>query len=166
MIRLSEVCFIISYSVLSRQLPLRLYNLFDLIKYSPNYYLLYTDNPNEYILAMQVLVYCYILLIVTGYPILMFSDNNAAFSCVQPLAFFGTFFTLVSLQLPFILFERLDNPFDAHDDINAENLVASTELALFNSMRCQFRDISAESDVDGDYELRSERTLYRVGLRD
>uniref|UniRef100_A0A7S3VDI0 Bestrophin homolog n=1 Tax=Chaetoceros debilis TaxID=122233 RepID=A0A7S3VDI0_9STRA len=106
------------------------------------------DNPNEYILAMQVLVYCYILLIITGYPILMFSDNNAAFSCVQPLAFFGTFFTLVSLQMPFILFERLDNPFDAHDDINAENLVASTELALFNSMRCQFNEFRSESSLD------------------
>mmetsp|Transcript_15564 Transcript_15564/g.23317 ORF Transcript_15564/g.23317 Transcript_15564/m.23317 type:complete len:527 (-) Transcript_15564:156-1736(-) len=105
------------------------------------------DNPNEYILAMQVLVYCYILLIITGYPILMFSDNNAAFSCVQPLAFFGTFFTLVSLQMPFILFERLDNPFDAHDDINAENLVASTELALFISMRSQFEANDAEKDI-------------------
>eukprot|EP00554_Chaetoceros_debilis_P001214 CAMPEP_0194096470 /NCGR_PEP_ID=MMETSP0149-20130528/57358_1 /TAXON_ID=122233 /ORGANISM="Chaetoceros debilis, Strain MM31A-1" /LENGTH=594 /DNA_ID=CAMNT_0038782445 /DNA_START=259 /DNA_END=2041 /DNA_ORIENTATION=+ len=115
------------------------------------------DNPNEYILAMQVLVYIYMALVVVGYPLLMFSDNQSPFSCVQPLAFFGTYFTLLSLQMPYILFTRMDNPFDAHDDINAENLVASTELALFNSMRCQFRDISAESDVDGDYELRSER---------
>mmetsp|Transcript_18000 Transcript_18000/g.26430 ORF Transcript_18000/g.26430 Transcript_18000/m.26430 type:complete len:523 (+) Transcript_18000:262-1830(+) len=120
------------------------------------------DNPNEYILAMQVLVYIYMALVVVGYPLLMFSDNQSPFSCVQPLAFFGTYFTLLSLQMPYILFTRLYNPFDAHDDINAENLVASTELALFNSMRCQFRDISAESDVDGDYELRSERTLYKT----
>ena len=63
--------------------------------------------------------------------------------------------------MPYILFARLYNPFDAHDDINAENLVASTELALFNSMRCQFREISAESDVDDDNELRSERTMVK-----
>jgi hypothetical protein len=84
------------------------------------------------------MVFFYEFLVVTGYPLLMYSDSTSGIGCVQPLAFFGTFFTLLSLQMPFILFVRLDNPFDAQDDIKAENLVASTELALFQSMRCQF----------------------------
>lgn len=49
---------------------------------------------------------------------------------VQILACVGTFSTIFSLQVPFILFGRLENPFDAHDDRNAENLVANNELTL------------------------------------
>ncbi len=109
-------------------------------------------------------MYCYMALIVIGYPLIMFCDSNAAFSSVQPLAFFGTYFTLLSLQMPYILFSRLYNPFDAHDDINAENLVASTELALFNSMRCQFREKSVESDFDGNNEFGSEISMCDTDL--
>ena len=79
----------------------------------------------------------------------MFSDTTADFGCIQPLAFIGTFFTLLSLQIPFILFIELENPFDAKDDIKAENLIASTELALFHSMRCQFNDVS-KGKCDGN----------------
>ena len=96
------------------------------------------------------MVFFYELLVVTGYPLLMYSDSTSAIGCVQPLAFFGTFFTLLSLQMPFILFVRLDNPFDAQDDIKAENLVASTELALFQSMRCQFSSGSFLGPQTGD----------------
>ena len=42
------------------------------------------------------------------------------------------------MQVPYALLVRLHDPFDAKDDINVENLIASTELALFQSMRCQF----------------------------
>lgn len=122
------------------------------------------DNPNEYILAMRIMVFFYEFLVVTGYPLLMYSDSTSGIGCVQPLAFFGTFFTLLSLQMPFILFVRLDNPFDAQDDIKAENLVASTELALFQSMRCQF---SSGSFLVPQMEDRLARIrpplIYQVG---
>lgn len=97
---------------------------------------------------MHFLVHCLMLLVVTGYPLVMYSDNSSSFGCVQPLSFLGTCFTLLALQIPFILFIRLENPFDAHDDIKVENLIASTELALFQSMRCLF------SAADGNEKVK------------
>ena len=116
------------------------------------------DNPNEYILAMRILVYFYEVLVIAGYPLLMHSDSSADFGCVQPLALFGTFFTLLSLQMPFILFVKLDNPFDAQDDIKAENLIASTELSLFQSMRCQF-SAATKNQMEKGLQYNEESTL-------
>eukprot|EP00594_Rhizosolenia_setigera_P006378 CAMPEP_0178944326 /NCGR_PEP_ID=MMETSP0789-20121207/3086_1 /TAXON_ID=3005 /ORGANISM="Rhizosolenia setigera, Strain CCMP 1694" /LENGTH=371 /DNA_ID=CAMNT_0020624031 /DNA_START=681 /DNA_END=1796 /DNA_ORIENTATION=+ len=111
------------------------------------------DNPNEYILAMRLLITLLILLITFGYPLLMYSDSTAPYNCFQPLAFFGTFFTLLSLKVPFLLFIRVSSPFDAMDDIRLEHLVASTEMGVFQSLRCQFSDAvgslkSGSSPVD------------------
>lgn len=104
------------------------------------------DNPNEYIVAMNTLVYLYTLLVLAGYPVLMHSDSKSDWACFQPMAFFGTWFTLLSMQVPYALLVRLNDPFDAKDDINVENLIASTELALFQSMRCQFSAPTREQE--------------------
>lgn len=75
-----------------------------------------------------------------GYPVLMFAESSADYNCFQPLAIFGTLFILLSLTMPFILFERLASPFDAADDIRLEHLCASTELTLFQCLRSQYCD--------------------------
>ncbi len=106
----------------------------------------WTDNPNEYIVAMNTLVYLYTLLVLAGYPVLMHSDSKSDWACLQPMAFFGTWFTLLSMQVPYALLVRLNDPFDAKDDINVENLIASTESALFQSMRCQFSAPTREQE--------------------
>ena len=100
------------------------------------------------------------LLVVTGYPLVMYSDNSASFGCVQPLSFLGNFFTLMALQIPFILFIRLESPFDTHDDIKVENLIASTELALFQSMLCLFS--SANGNEKGKRMNIESKSLRKV----
>ena len=95
---------------------------------------------------MNTLVYLYMFLVLAAYPLLMYSDSVSDWACVQPLSFFGTWCTLLSMQIPYTLFVRLNDPFDAKDDINVENLIASTELALFQSMRCQFSASNAEDE--------------------
>lgn len=80
------------------------------------------------------------VMIMFGYPVLMFAESSADYNCFQPLAIFGTLFILLSLTMPFILFERLASPFDAADDIQLEHLCASTELTLFQCLRSQYCD--------------------------
>ena len=80
------------------------------------------------------------VMIMFGYPVLMFAESSADYNCFQPLAIFGTLFILLSLTMPFILFERLASPFDAADDIRLEHLCASTELTLFQCLRSQYCD--------------------------
>ncbi|GFH57868.1 hypothetical protein CTEN210_14344 [Chaetoceros tenuissimus] len=109
------------------------------------------DNPNEYVLAMRLLIALLILLVTFGYPLLMYSDSTAPYNCFQPLAFFGTFFTLLSLKVPFLLFVRMSSPFDSMDDIRLEHLVASTEMGVFQSLRCQFSDEVGNFAASGLY---------------
>lgn len=78
----------------------------------------------------------------------MYSDSTTPYNCFQPVAFFGTFFTLLSLKVPFLLFIRVSSPFDAMDDIRLEHLVAATEMGVFQSLRCQFSD-EVESFASG-----------------
>lgn len=98
------------------------------------------DNPNEYILGMRALIILYKILIVVAYPITLYSDTNASYNCVQPFVFFGTLITLLSLKVPFLLFGRMEDPFVARDGIRLENLIAATEMTLFQSLRSSYCD--------------------------
>ena len=46
----------------------------------------------------------------------------------------------MSLQVPCILFRGLKNPFESFSGIKADELIANTELSIFNTMRCRFGD--------------------------
>lgn len=89
---------------------------------------------------MRIVVGLMITLLLFGYPILLYVDSVISYNCFQPVAFFGTFFTLLSLKIPFILFLRLLNPFDALDDIDCEALIAATEMCSFQCLRSQWCD--------------------------
>ena len=95
------------------------------------------DNPNEYIMIMNVLTFTFGCLIVLGYPFLLMSytsyDDS---SCVQPGIWFGVFFVQLSMNLPSALFDALQNPFDKDGDrIDVDNLMASSDLCLFQNLR-------------------------------
>lgn len=98
------------------------------------------DQPNQYLIAMQFFVGNYCFMLLFGYPFVLL-DNSKFLACLQPLTFIGTFFAFLSLQIPFALMNSVRNPFkygDSHSGIESDNLLASTERALFQSMRCQF----------------------------
>jgi len=95
------------------------------------------DNPNEYIMIMNVLTFIFGCLVLLGYPILMTSytsyDDS---SCIQPGIWFGVFFVQLSISLPSALFDALQNPFDKDGDrIDVDNLMASSDLCLFQNLR-------------------------------
>lgn len=116
------------------------------------------DNPNEYIYAMQILVFLFTVLIIFGYPFFTFVSVTGEFDggCFQPVAFIGTFVTLLSLRIPFVLCEVMQNPFDAVTGIHVENLVASTEMSLFQSMRIMFHSAGGNDDnLTGDFRRAS-----------
>ncbi|GFH50056.1 hypothetical protein CTEN210_06532 [Chaetoceros tenuissimus] len=120
------------------------------------------DNPNEYILGMRAVVSLYTILIVVGYPITLYSDTNASYNCVQPSAFFGTFITLLSIKIPFLLFWRLEDPFVARDGIGLENLIASTEMNLFQSLRSSYcDDIIEDQSIDGNTRFAAVGKMIR-----
>jgi len=98
------------------------------------------DNPNEYIMFMNVLTFTYSCLVVLGYPILLLSyssfEDNGGRTCTQPGIWLGVFFVLLSLSIPSVMFDSLQNPFDKNGDrINVDNLMASSDLCLFQNMR-------------------------------
>jgi hypothetical protein len=95
------------------------------------------DNPNEYIMFMNTLICIYTVLIVMGYPFLLlsFSDDDIM-GCMQPGAMFGSFFIILSLNIPSALFVSLQNPFDTEGDgIVVDSLMASSDLCLFQNLR-------------------------------
>jgi len=97
------------------------------------------DNPNEYIISMQALVTIYGGLVVLGFPFVMStyaSSSPTVLSCLHPAAFLGPFFICLSITFPLVLFKKLQNPFADDGGIEVDNLIASTELCLFQNMRC------------------------------
>ncbi len=95
------------------------------------------DNPNEYIMFMDVLTFSYGCLVVLGYPILLMSyPSSEESSCIQPGIWLGVFFVQLSISLPTALFDALQNPFDKEGDrIDVDNLIASSDLCLFQNLR-------------------------------
>jgi hypothetical protein len=97
------------------------------------------DNPNEYVMFMNALIFMYGTLIVFGYPLIFMNyslEGKTNMGCVQLGAFIGAFFVLLSLSIPSALFNAMKNPFDSEGDgIIVDNLIASTELCLFQNMR-------------------------------
>ena len=97
------------------------------------------DNPNEYVMFMNALIFMYGALIVFGYPLIFMSyslEGKTTIGCFQLGAFIGAFFVLLSLSIPSALFNAMKNPFDSEGDgIIVDNLIAGTELCLFQNMR-------------------------------
>jgi len=125
------------------------------------------DNPNEYLFAMRALVFCYEILVVLGYPFLVLSysgtDTSTDIVCIQPAAFTGAFFILLSLNIPFVLFESLQNPFAENGGIIVDNLMASSEMTLFQNMRCLFHLGQKNTiSVDRYTLLRKEKSGRRL----
>jgi len=110
---------------------------------------------------MQILVFLFTLLIIFGYPFFTFGSINGDFDvgCFQPVAFIGTFVTLLAVRIPFLLCDVMQNPFDSVNGIRVQNLVASTEMALFQSMRIMFHSTGGSDDnLTGDFRRRSTMT--------
>ncbi len=117
------------------------------------------DNPNEYIMFMDVLTFTYGCLVVLGYPILlMLYDSSSGggddVSCIQPGIWFGVFFVQLAMTIPSALFDALQNPFDKDGDrIDVDNLMASSDLCLFQNMRALWH-------VDKDLKASIASTTY------
>jgi len=103
------------------------------------------DNPNQYLVAMQFFVGNYCLLIMMGYPFILLYEN-LSIVCLQPLTIIGTYFSFISMQIPFALMNSIRNPFrhDTRHCIEVDNLLASTERSLFQSMRSLFHSTSEQ----------------------
>lgn len=95
------------------------------------------DNPNEYIASLGLLVWIYGALVVIGFPIILHTSSETS-NCLQPAVFLAVFIVVFSLAFPSLLFKTLQNPFADDTGINVDNLMASTELTLFQIMRIQW----------------------------
>jgi len=123
------------------------------------------DNPNEYIVSMQALTIVYAGLVVVGFPLIMQSYASDAAGCVQPAAFIGSFLMLMSLSFPLVLFKKLQNPF-AENGIEVDNLIASTELCLFQNMRCLWHfGLGAGIGKSTSFAKFSRRNRFGLGTK-
>ena len=72
------------------------------------------DNPNEYVLAMEIVTGTYAALIIIGYPFLLLVHTGRSHSeCFQPTTFLGIFLVMITLQLPFTVTSILRTPVSA-----------------------------------------------------
>ena len=99
--------------------------------------------PNHYVDMMKGLVGVLSILVVVGYPFTMLVKHPKSMylSCAQPMVLFCTVFTLMSIQLPFVIFYILRDPFVSnrtHGKITVENILASSERIIFANMRTPF----------------------------
>lgn len=96
------------------------------------------DNPNEYVLAMEMVTGMYAGLIIIGYPLLLLVHTGRSHSeCFQPITFLGIFLVMITLQLPFTVTSILRTPF-GENGIRADSLLASTERTIFMTIRSTF----------------------------
>lgn len=95
---------------------------------------------------MMFFIYLLNGLIIFGFPLMMYADTDSSYvGCFQPMAFIGTFIFLTALDIPFVLTRSLQNPFDEKGDIDVDNLVASIEWAIFETMRAAFIETNEEN---------------------
>ena len=119
------------------------------------------DEPNEYVATMQVLIWLYAFMVILGCPMaLLVKIKDPTMSCFQPLALIAVFFILMSLQIPCILFRGLKNPFESFSGIKADELIASTELSIFNTMRCRFGNNESKNHVYEGKELINNSNVF------
>jgi len=95
------------------------------------------DNPNEYMVSIQLLIDIFKILVLLASPSwgLFHGSIFGILACIQPGVFLGVFFTFFSLSFPCVIFKALQNPFAENSGINVDNLIASTEFSLFQIMR-------------------------------
>ena len=95
---------------------------------------------------MMFLIYLLNGLVIFGFPLMMYADTDSSYvGCFQPMAFIGTFIFLIAFDIPFVLTRSLQNPFDEKGDIDVDNLVASIECAIFETMRASFFETHEEN---------------------
>jgi len=110
------------------------------------------DNPNEYIVSMKALIGVYCGLVVIGFPLIL--GTSPTVGCFQPVSLIGTFFVVFSLGFPLLLFNKLQNPF-ADNGIDVNNLIAGTELSLFQNLRAMWH-----FHTGGNSIVRAKRANY------
>ena len=117
--------------------------------------------PNEYLVLMTLLVYIYAVMIILGYPLILFNrEGDDPLGCVQPIIFLGVFFTLISLNIPTVLFQRLKNPFTENGKgIEIKEIIGSSELTVFHTMRSSFHMCA---DGRGSEEITNVRSRRRM----
>eukprot|EP00421_Protoceratium_reticulatum_P006196 CAMPEP_0168361582 /NCGR_PEP_ID=MMETSP0228-20121227/2740_1 /TAXON_ID=133427 /ORGANISM="Protoceratium reticulatum, Strain CCCM 535 (=CCMP 1889)" /LENGTH=496 /DNA_ID=CAMNT_0008374263 /DNA_START=274 /DNA_END=1767 /DNA_ORIENTATION=+ len=117
------------------------------------------DNPNEYTVSIAMFIHIFKALLLLASPLGLFQE--AAFGvlrCLQPGVFIGVFFTFVALSFPVVLFRALQNPFAENGGIDTDNLIASTELGLFQTTRALW------NKGGKDYRLRQSLSSERFHI--
>ncbi len=108
------------------------------------------DNPNEYVVSVVLFTSMFKLLVILSCPAFM-SDDTVF--CVQPAVLIGVFCIFLSLSFPRALFRALQNPFSENGGINVDNLIASTELCLFQTTRILWRKVDKENDSSAGSDM-------------
>jgi hypothetical protein len=115
------------------------------------------DNPNEYTVSIGIFINIFKTLVVLSSPLGLFQESTyGILACIQPGVFLGVFFTFLSLSFPFVLFKALQNPFAENGGIDTDNLIASTEMCLFQTTRVLWHK------VDQHHSLRRTCSSPRV----
>ena len=128
------------------------------------------DNPNEYIASLGLLVWIYGALVAIGFPIILHSSSETS-NCIQPAVFLAVFIVVFSLSFPSLLFKTLQNPFADDTGINVDNLMASSELTLFQTMRIQWSNpvknmnmnLNSSNNFRQSMDLAREKSRRRLG---
>ena len=110
------------------------------------------DNPNEYTTSIGLFIFLYKVIVACASPLRLHQKSSGILGCFQPGVFGGVFFTFIAISFPTILFTALQNPFSEHGGIKVDNLMASTELTLFQTTRIMWHKCN---DVRGESILRS-----------
>ena len=117
------------------------------------------DNPNEYTVAISILIFVYKVLIVLAYPLEFQTSANSGYAaCSQPGVFIGVFISFLAISLPPVLFKVLHNPFSDNGGIVVDNLIANTELTLFQCLRIKWLKCQ-EPDETGQVSIIERRRM-------
>ena len=133
------------------------------------------DNPNEYTVTISAFIFVYKILVVLMSPFQLLARNSIPLVCLQPGVWMGVFFTFLSLTFPSILFRALKNPFSEKGGIVVDNLIASSELCTFQTLRILWNtgleddddeektdDESTELQAKNSFEGKHRRKMQRV----
>merc|ERR1712038_1760905 len=109
---------------------------------------------------MQVLIFIYLLMLVMGYPLLYVASVGDDGICFSNGVFLSIFVISLAVNIPNALFASLQNPFDKDgDQINVDNLLASTDLCLFQNMRALWH-------LEGDHRNSSSIVAKQDSLNE
>lgn len=123
------------------------------------------DNPNLYLNLMLMIVNFIVFLVIVGYPFSLVVYTPSFFPivpCFQPVCLIGVFVLVSSFRTAYSLLVRLRNPFSwTNDRIKVDNLLASTDRAIFALLRSNFKkDYQGMTEV----EIRQVRSPTRPRL--